>query len=31
MEAIMIYRSTHNVSLAKSKQMVDEMEAKLGL
>ena len=31
MEAIMIYRSTHNVSIAESKQIVDEMEVKLGL
>jgi ribosomal protein L7/L12 len=31
MEAIMICRSTHNVSLAESKRMVDEMEVKLGL
>jgi hypothetical protein len=31
LEAIMIYRSTHNVSIAESKQIVEEMEAKLGL
>ena len=31
MEAIMIYRSTHNVSIAESRKIVGEMEVKLGL
>ena len=31
MEAIMIYRSTHNVSIAESKQAVDKIETKLEL
>ena len=31
MEAIMLYRSTHDVSIAESKQIVDEMAVKLGL
>jgi ribosomal protein L7/L12 len=30
-EAIMIYRSTHNISLAESQKIVEEMEVKLGL
>jgi hypothetical protein len=31
MEAIMIYRSTHNVSIAESQKMVGEIEVKLEL
>ena len=31
MEAIMIYRSTHNVSIAESQKIVEEIEVKLEL
>jgi hypothetical protein len=31
MDAIMIYRSTHDVSLAESQKTVEEMEKELGL
>lgn len=31
MEAIMLYRSTHDVGIAESKQIVDEIAVKLGL